>query len=530
MVVNALLHLRQPQGPPWRFLPWVLALAFGVRAAVALSGDFMLHPDEIMQYLEPAHRLVFGNGIMPWEFFYGARSWLMPGFVAGILALLERIGLGEPVWYIPVVKLAFCAVSLLIPTGMYFFARRHFGETTARITLVASALWYELVAFAHKPMTEFVATALLSVLLALCVRPSLNRARTIWAVAVLVVLVTAIRLQYAPLSLLLLGVVFWRTRRKALLVTAAGLCLLAIGIFDGVTWDGALFHSYATNISFNRMVDQWRIPEAGTHHYYLWWLVLASSGLGVLCLSASLLSLRRYGFLLVLIALVLLPHTLQVHKEYRFVFAMIPLWLLMGSDLVRRILSRASRRSYRSWGLAIAVGFVALSTGGMLNALPYQSLAYQWGTNRGFVIQFVNQQDQDPIFAAYRHLSREPGVQAVLHDDLNYFSSPGYYYLHRKIPFYDINLRRMLIDRDRQPLQAFVSHVLSTDPDLSIPGFRLDQQFGALRILRREAETPEVHRWEQYVPIVIGPEAKIMQQINPAFPPSPPAWGIRFLH
>ncbi len=36
----------------------------------------MLHPNEIMQYVEPPHRLVFGNGVIYWEFFCGARSWL----------------------------------------------------------------------------------------------------------------------------------------------------------------------------------------------------------------------------------------------------------------------------------------------------------------------------------------------------------------------------------------------------------------------------------------------------------------------
>lgn len=56
-----------------------------MRAAVALSGDFFIHPDEIMQYLEQGHRLAFGNGVVYWEFFYGARSWLLPGLIAGVL-------------------------------------------------------------------------------------------------------------------------------------------------------------------------------------------------------------------------------------------------------------------------------------------------------------------------------------------------------------------------------------------------------------------------------------------------------------
>ena len=70
-------------------------LAFAARAAVALSGDFILHPDEIMQYLEQGHRLVFGNGVIYWEFFYGQRSWLLPGLIGGVLQRCDAAGLGE---------------------------------------------------------------------------------------------------------------------------------------------------------------------------------------------------------------------------------------------------------------------------------------------------------------------------------------------------------------------------------------------------------------------------------------------------
>ena len=204
---DVLLHPQTPVEPVWKYLWLALALAFVARACIALAGDFKLHADEIMQYLEQAHRLVFGNGVIHWEFFYGARSWLVPGLVAGVLALFDGVGLGEPGWYVGGVKLMFCAVSLLIPGGMYFFARQHFGETAARVALIAGAFWYELVGFAHKPMTEFVATAVAMALLALCVRPL--RPRTAWLVALLAVMVAAIRLQYAPFALALLGLVFF---------------------------------------------------------------------------------------------------------------------------------------------------------------------------------------------------------------------------------------------------------------------------------------------------------------------------------
>ena len=191
-----------------------------------------------------------------WEYFYGARSWLVPGVVAGVLKLFDAVGLGQPWWYVGGVKLLFCALSLAIPAGMYWFARRHFSEAAARVALLAGAFWYELVGFAHKPMTEFVATAPLLGLLALCVRPAVDAPRVVWQAATLAVLAAAIRLQYAPVALLLLGIVFLRTRRKLLLVLAAALWSLAVGVFDALAWDAGLFHSYLTNLRFNLILGR----------------------------------------------------------------------------------------------------------------------------------------------------------------------------------------------------------------------------------------------------------------------------------
>ena len=307
---DLLLHSASPDDRPWKFLLPVLAFAFVARAAVALSGDFVLHPDEIMQYLEPAHRLVFGNGVTFWEFFYGARLWLVAGLVAGVLYLFDIVGLGQPSWYVGGVKLVFCAISLLIPTGTYFFARWHFGESVARVALLMAAFWYELVGFAHKPMTEFVATALLMSSLAICVRPARDKLRDVVTVAVLTVLVAAIRMQYAPLALVVLGLFFLRTEKKMQLVLSAAAMFVGVGLFDAITWDGGLFHSYIYQPL--RQPRAWRpalpvqkLRRGNTSS----WLLIASMGLAAFCALAVLRDHRRYGLLLALIAMTLLIHS-----------------------------------------------------------------------------------------------------------------------------------------------------------------------------------------------------------------------------
>ena len=530
---DLLLHPSPPDERPWKYLLPVLALAFVARAAIALSGDFVLHPDEIMQYLEPAHRLVFGNGVTYWEYFYGARSWLVPGLVAGVLKLFDIGGLGQPAWYVGGVKLVFCAISLLIPAGMYFFARWHFGETTARVALLVGAFWYELVGFAHKPMTEFVATALLVSLLALCMRPAPDRLRVVLTAAVLVVLVVAIRVQYAPLVLLVLGLFFLRTEKKMQLALAAATVFVAVGVFDAITWDGGLFHSYVVNIRVNLALGDMRAGESSAWQF-LYWLLIANMGLVALCVLA-LPDLRRYGFLLALIALTLLIHSTQSHKEYRFIFVVIPLWLLIGADFVVWFASRASKgRSRMSLGptsIALAASFAAISLAGILNALPYQAKVYRAYSNETGIVGFLR--NQDPIFAAYRYLAGTPGVSAVWQVDRPYYNLPGYYYLHRAIPFYDANTGRLIFaDQEKTELEAIVgsvSHVVSADPATFVPGYSVEKTFGTIRILRRDADESAARRWQEYAPTITDDAfTKLVRRLYPDAPTLPPNSGIRF--
>ena len=541
-IPDVLLHPQTPTAPVWRYLWPVLALAFAVRAAVALSGDFIIAPDEIMQYLEQGHRLVFGNGVIYWEFFYGARSWLVPGLIAGVLTLFDAVGLGQPAWYVDGVKLVFCAISLLVPAGMYFFSRRHLGEAAARVALLAGAFWYELVGFAHKPLTGLVATAVLMALLALCVRPFAhaeasvrNRLATVWLIAFLAVLAASIRMQYAPFALALLCLFFLRagpeagagrgvTGARVHLTLASAVFFLAVGAFDAITWNAGWFHSYFANIRFNFALKQTSVFSGSPAYQYLSWLMISGAGMSMLIVTATVRDLRRYGFLLILIALILVFHSAQAHKEYRYIFAMIPLWLIVGAGLVVQFAAGTSRPAwvYSASGIA----FVAVSLAGILNALPYQDEVYKtFSTPKDMLVRFIR--DQDPVFAAYRYLAAAPGVRAVWQTDRPYFGLPGYYYLHRKIPFYDAltgpdnNLRK-----DLKTLQASVTHIVSGDPKFAVPGYAVEKEFGNVRVLRREENEALVRQWQSFTPSII---AQFMHRIYPDAPLPPPAFNVRFV-
>src|SRR5207247_4899918 len=80
---------------------YVLASALLVggmlRVWLAFNDDGISYPDEIHQSLEPAHRLVFGYGLVAWEFVEGARNWLFTGTIDALLELCRIIGIEEPI-------------------------------------------------------------------------------------------------------------------------------------------------------------------------------------------------------------------------------------------------------------------------------------------------------------------------------------------------------------------------------------------------------------------------------------------------
>lgn len=446
----------------------VLALGFIARSVIALSGDFVIHPDEIMQYLEPAHALVFDAGFLHFEQYYGARSWLIPGLVAGILAFSKLIGLDTPFFYIPLVKIFFCLFSMLIPYGMYVFARRNFGINAAIIALILGCFWYELLGFAHKPMSEFVATNLFMLLLASPLMSFQGKLETKYFsslhlvfAAVLIVMVAAIRMQYAPIALILFAyIAFYKlnsNKDRSTFCFAAFCAFLAVGFFDYITW-GNWFQSYIANIIYNAKLSLFYVDQSVSYQFLIW-MNMAGFGLPILFLLLSWRKINRYKIPLIIIVTTVLLHSLQNHKEYRFIFVVIPLWLLIASDILSHYFIKLKKIPKAVLAIPIISIFISLvSILGILNALPYQHLVYKARLEEHYPVHFIR--DQDPIFKAYKKLSIDPLVKGIWQVDRAFHYTPGYYYLHKKIPFYSkYNGFKHIKDQKNAP--DYVTHLIA---------------------------------------------------------------------
>src|SRR5262245_49885249 len=118
----------------------LLALAALLRA-LNFNAFAMHHPDEVLQYLEPAYRLVSGEGIVTWEYRYGMRGWLLPWLLAGPIALGQAIG-GTALSGIVAARIAAAFVGL-IPVVAGWHLGRRLSPTHGIVAMAVMAVWYE---------------------------------------------------------------------------------------------------------------------------------------------------------------------------------------------------------------------------------------------------------------------------------------------------------------------------------------------------------------------------------------------------
>src|SRR5579863_3539170 len=124
----------------------VVLLAFALRVVPLLFVPSMNWGDEIFQTVEPAHRLVYGYGLVAWEFQVGMRSWLLPGVVAGVIEIARVFGDGPP-YYLPAIAAAFGLLACAPVVCAFLWCRREFGLAAGFVAAAAVAVAPELVYF-----------------------------------------------------------------------------------------------------------------------------------------------------------------------------------------------------------------------------------------------------------------------------------------------------------------------------------------------------------------------------------------------
>jgi len=458
--------------PYWHGIYWLALVGLVLRIAFSLTADNLYHPDEVFQYLEPAHRLVFGYGLITWEYRFGTRSWLIPFFISAPLYLCKILHIDKPDIYIPLVKSIFCLVSTSLIFSGYAIGRRLVSEATGRLTAVLCCFWYELIYFSSRPLADVVsAYFLVGALACVVVAKELRRP---YLFGFLTAMSLALRVQYAPVVgvIILFAVFNWNKECLAKAAIASVAVIILAGWVDWLMW-GGWFVSYYNNYLFNVIYGVSKLFGEEGFNWYFTQLAIASMGIFELVFMTSLCFLRRLWLPFLCIAVLIVEHMLIPHKEYRFIFATIPLFLMQAAAIVVLVSDKlASAWSAKSaqWVTICVLGFISVE--GILNQLPGENDSRIYEFNYGHQPHYV----PDHIFQAFKFLYHEKNLAGVFIPSVPWSLTGGYYYLHRDVPLYFTYSYSDYNEVQQNPA-AYVSHIMSFS-DETLPGFSEIARFG----------------------------------------------------
>lgn len=406
-------------------------IAFALRLAPVFAFPSIDYPDEIFQTIEQAHRLTFGYGVVPWEFEYGSRSWMLPGALAGLIELSRPFGDGPGV-YIPFVGVALAALATAATLCGALWGRRFFGPTGMWVAGLATAVCLDAVYFGPRTLSEAVAAHILVIGLYLA-EPGDAAAGWLRIAlgGLLLGLAAMTRIQLAPA---VVAIMAWPgaapyLRRLPPLLGGAAVAVLASGALDAMTW-GSPFASTWRNFEVNLISGA--AAGNGVAPWYGYGDILMDywgAGGVVAVFLLALIGARRLPQPLIAALVILISHSLIGHKEYRFIYpAILLLALSSGLGLAQlatwAVGALAGEGPGWRWS-GLACGAMALAFPALVSLAEATRPAVQELWTRGHA-----------VLRGADFVARLPSVCGIATFGLHWTQSAGYAHFHRRVPTY----------------------------------------------------------------------------------------------
>ncbi len=399
-------------------LPHLLLLALALRLAV-LAIATPAHPDEVFQYLETAHRIVFGQGVVTWEWRAGMRGWLLPVLVSGPMwlgaALDPHGGL-----YLLLPKLVATVASLVVVAVAWRLGER-LSRLHAQVAGFVAAIWYDFIYFAPHVVSETVGDLLILPAAWLLI----DRARWTWprlalAGALLTAAIT-VRFQYAPaVAALVVASCISDLRRCWQPILVGGVVGLLPSVLSDLAMGAVPFAWALENVQLNLIEHRAAsFSASGPFGYVLEaWPRMALWIIPLTGLAA--IGARRYPALAWMAAVNLIFHSLIAHKEYRFVLVSLVAGVLLAA------IGTVEWAHYDERKGGLKAGRARLRF--LLVVWVLASLSCTFGAYRLQWMKFR------PEIQLYTRLRADPalcGMAIYRHD---WSVTGGYAYLHRATP------------------------------------------------------------------------------------------------
>lgn len=397
-------------------LALVLLLAAMLRGFVTW-GASAHHPDEIFQYLEQAHRLVFGYGFVPWEYRDGMRSWLVPVALAGPMWLGGTLAPGS-LAYLVLPRMVVALATLGIVWGAWSLG----GRVSRRCAIVAAfvaSIWFEQVFYASHTLTETMATA--AAIPGIALLQSEQR-RSLAAAGALLALAALVRFHYAPVLAFL---VIWRCGldwRIWASVIGGALPVLALSAVVDVAMGMRPYDWILVNFRRNVIENASATYGVSGPLFYLQELGKSWGYAFVPIVFLAVFGGRHYPQLLIAAVLTVGMHMLIGHKEPRFILLATTLVVILaGVGTVALIEMAAVERRTLLTGTAL-LGWVGVSVALALTG----EMRLRWS-------------NEAPALSAAIRAGQDPKLCGMATYGMRYWQSGGYTFLHRDVPIYPLS-------------------------------------------------------------------------------------------
>jgi hypothetical protein len=414
----------------------LLPLAAAPRLWAWRSDQGVFWPDEIYQTIEQGHRLAFGYGMVPWEFRDGARSWVFPGILGGVMKLTSLLGFHTGPELVLTVRMAMVLSGLWAVYASMRLAERIGGTYAALLAGVFSALFPASIVYGSRCMTEMASGPLVVTAAWLALDGGWKKELGAGALAALAIY---FRYQNGLLAVgFLLMLVFARRWKDALAYGASATVVgLLGGLLDKLTW-GDWFHSFAVYVKFNLIEGKasgWGVADYDYYAKTLW----TSTGWPLVVIAAGLvLVFARARVLPIFVLLYIGAHNAIPHKEYRFLMPIVPiLFALSGAGLgwllekIPTVTVRA--RSVRLGGwvatwLAVAVG---LQLAQKTSVITFEEMGQNVGSPDGKIPPWHHEEGPNLAFWEAGQHNDLCGMAMI---GIPMISTGGYSYLHKNVP------------------------------------------------------------------------------------------------
>ncbi|MBN1329787.1 MAG: glycosyltransferase family 39 protein [Candidatus Heimdallarchaeota archaeon] len=449
-------------------LPLVTIIFISLIIRVIASGKSrgFIHPDEVFQSIEMVHYHIFGEygtgQTIPWEFneeyeYGGARSWFFVFILVAIYRFVMLFGITDPLMLIGSARLFLSLLSVITVIIAYKLGSEIFNKRVGLLSAFLCGIWWFFPFWASRIMTDSISSDMLFISIYLTYKAIKydsikKKLLTAFFAGIFVGLAFMFRfpsgLMGIPLFIALLYVASKKVhgmKKKdcphkrneyflpfipmIMLFLGGGLMIIAQGIMDLFTW-GDFLQSPINFFMYN--IVEGNSAHHGTAPWYAYLLgffydfgnyfILAFFLFFVFGLFYNKKWKSKIFFGAIFIFWLVL-FSILAHKEFRFIFILLPFSMIFVSNGMDTILKFIRKKSLQNFLLGAFIIFFCASS----YTMGVYQKSYYWNYAEGIctAMYWVGKQDDTERLAVFE----------------NVWYTGGYAYLDKDVPCYFLSMK-----------------------------------------------------------------------------------------